>query len=344
MNQIWLALLTGLTTGGISCLAVQGGLLSSSISNIGSSIDTPNQIGRLHRWKFIGMFLLAKFVAYALLGFLLGYAGSTLLLTPKLLGMVQIIAGLFMLATAARIANIHPIFRYFVIQPPRWSYKLLKQTSKGDTFFAPALLGFFTVLMPCGVTQAMMAIAIATANPFAGAAIMGAFVIGTSPIFFILGATVMELLTKKSFSYVAAVIVGLFAVVSINGGLALQGSFYTLQNIWKAATTSTADLVKEKNNAPVANIQNGFQQVTIDVQSNGYTSPQSTLKVGVPVRMTLVTNNTRGCSRVFTVPEFGISKVLPETGSEVVEFTPQKTGNLAVTCGMGMYTYDFTVI
>jgi sulfite exporter TauE/SafE len=341
MNQIWLALLTGLTTGGISCLAVQGGLLSSSISSIGNSADPSIQIGRLHRWKFVGMFLIAKFIAYSLLGFLLGFAGSTLVLTPKLLGLVQIAAGLFMLATAARIANLHPIFRYFVIQPPRWSYKLLKQTSKGDSLFVPALLGFFTILMPCGVTQAMMVIAVATASPLSGAAIMGAFVLGTSPVFFILGATVMELLTKKSFSYVAAGIVGLFAILSINGGIALQGSVYTLQNFWKAATTSTSELANQSNSTAV--VTNGVQEVTVQVKNNGYEPSTTNLKVGVPVKMTLITNNTLGCSRGFTIPAYGISKALPATGQEVIEFTPQKTGTLLATCSMGMYTQNFTV-
>jgi hypothetical protein len=34
MNNIWFAFITGLTAGGISCLAVQGGLLASALSNL----------------------------------------------------------------------------------------------------------------------------------------------------------------------------------------------------------------------------------------------------------------------------------------------------------------------
>ncbi len=33
MNSILIAFLTGLTTGGLSCLAVQGGLLASSVAH-----------------------------------------------------------------------------------------------------------------------------------------------------------------------------------------------------------------------------------------------------------------------------------------------------------------------
>jgi hypothetical protein len=37
-------------------------------------------------------------------------------------------------------------------------------------------------------------------------------------VFFALGATVVELLQKKVFSYVAAGVIAIFAVLSINGG------------------------------------------------------------------------------------------------------------------------------
>jgi len=32
-SQLWTVLITGLTTGGLSCLAVQGGLLASSLNS-----------------------------------------------------------------------------------------------------------------------------------------------------------------------------------------------------------------------------------------------------------------------------------------------------------------------
>lgn len=342
MNSIWLAFLTGLTTGGLSCLAVQGGLLASSVAPIS---DPGNQDKKSIRIGSVGMFLASKLVAYTILGFFLGFLGSSLTLTPKLLGMTQIFAGLFMLATAARIANIHPVFRYFVIQPPRWAYRMLKQTSTGGSWFAPAMLGFLTVLIPCGVTQATMAIAIASASPWFGAAIMGVFVIGTSPVFFVLGATVTQLLKQKMFAYATSGIVMIFAILSINGGLGLMGSFYTFQNIWRAATITNDELVMVSRGGQVAGISSGgTQEVTITAERYGYEQSATTLKAGIPVRLSLVTNNTRGCTRAFTIPDYGISRVLPETGREVVEFTPVKSGRLAYSCGMGMFTGSFNVI
>lgn len=328
MNIIWIAFLTGLTTGGISCLAVQGGLLTTAIT------------GTERKLPLVGLFILFKLIGYTMLGFLLGYLGSTLTLGPRVLGYVQIGVGLFMLATALRLAEVHPIFRYFVIQPPRWTYRLLKNTSRSGSWFAPALLGFLTILMPCGVTQATMAMAVASGNALLGATIMAAFILGTSPVFFILGATVVELMQKKAFSYVAAAIVGIFAVLSINGGVGLTGSPFTLQNYWKVATGSFQRSVSGAG-APV---ENGVQQVTIDVQANGYTASAQTIKKGVPVRLTMKTHGSLGCSRAFTIPDYNISKVLPLTGTDTIEFTPNKTGTLVYTCSMGMYTGQFTVV
>src|SRR3989344_8256769 len=155
MNELFLAFLTGLTTGGLSCLAVQGGLLASSVS---SSFHEDSGVGqpislRSH-WKHIALFLFTKLFAYTVLGFLLGFIGSTLVLSPKVLGVMQIAAGVVMIATALRIANVHPIFRYLVIEPPRWAYRAMRRVSRDGSGLAPALLGFLTVFMPCGITQA----------------------------------------------------------------------------------------------------------------------------------------------------------------------------------------------
>ncbi len=342
MNTIWLAFLAGLTTGGISCLAVQGGLLTSSLTGSESNNETDGVPRRLNKWAHVSIFLLAKLVAYTIVGFLLGLLGSSLTLSPKLLGSVQIVVGLFMLATAARLLDLHPIFRYAAFQPPKWVYRLLKRQSVNASVFTPAVLGVLTILMPCGVTQATMAIAVASGNPLMGAAIMGAFVLGTSPIFFALGASIAELLQRRAFVYIAACIVAIFGVVSINGGLGLRGSLYTIQNLYKVATADVSSFTVGET-APVVGT-NGFQEVRIRVSDSGYTASSNTLKVGVPTRVILATERTRGCARAFTVPDYGISKILPETGEEVIEFTPKKPGRLAYSCSMGMYTGEFTVI
>lgn len=332
MNPIWLAFITGLTTGGISCIAVQGGLLASAIT--GKKENQSNI-------SMVGLFLTAKILAYSLLGFTLGALGSALTITPQFQGWMQIAAGLYMLATVANLLNLHPIFRYAVIQPPRFAYRFMRNQSKTGAYFAPALLGGLTILIPCGITQGMMVLAVASGNAILGAGIMFAFTLGTSPVFATIGITASKLLEKKGFLYIGSAVILFLGILSINTGQILRGSPHTAQNYWKALTGFS----NETNIGTVASINTeGKQEVVVDVTSNGYKSSVNTLKAGVPVRLTLKTNNTVGCSRSFVIPDLKISKVLKETGEEVLEFTPTKTGRLSFTCSMGMFSGEFNVI
>lgn len=329
MESFWLAFFTGLTTGGFSCLAVQGGLLASAISGK----ETQSK-------KIVGLFLTAKIIAYTLLGVGLGIVGSALTISPTLQGWLQTFAGIFMLLTAARLLDIHPIFRYFVIQPPHFIYRFLRKTSKNDTYFAPLILGSTTVLIPCGITQAMMILAISSGSPFAGAGIMFSFILGTSPIFFALGIATTELLKRRAFAVLATVVIAILGAMSVNSGQVLRGSIYTYQNFYKAATT---DINSTKGYVAGVNSE-GKQEITMDVLNNGYKPSSNVLKVGVPVKLSLVTNGIKSCTRAFTIPSLNISKVLSQTGNQTVEFTPKKTGVLAYSCGMGMYGGEFQII
>lgn len=329
MNTLWLALLTGLTTGGISCFAVQGGLLASVVA------------GHKEKQKtLISYFLIAKLIAYTIFGGLLGYLGASIAISPKTQGFMQILAGIFMILTALKIANIHPAFRNFTLTPPKALFKIARGFSKKEGSLGSVSLGAATILIPCGVTQAMMLLSISSGSLVQGAAILGAFVLGTSPIFFVLGMASKLLLTNKKLSYVAATLILYLGLLSINTGQILRGSVHTFQNYYKAAFGST-----ERGNGSVAGLNNnGKQEVVIDVATGGYSSNVQTLKAGVPVSLKLVSDNVQGCSRAFTIPEYNISEVLPETGEKTIEFTPTKPGHLTYTCAMGMYTGSFTVM
>lgn len=331
MNNFWLAFITGITTGGLSCFAVQGGLLTSALAQEGVG-DT-----KYLKEKSIAMFLVAKLVGYTILGFILGSIGSFVVISPKFQAWLQIIVGIYMLLTAARLMELHPIFRYFVIQPPTSLLRILRKSTQVKSFFAPALLGFLTVLIPCGVTQAMMLLSIASGSALWGAGIMFFFVLGTSPIFFLIGLAATELLKNKSFAVVAALFIIILGTLSINSGQILRGSVHTLQNYWSA-------LIGTSSVANQTSIVNGKQEVTITVTGGGYKTNINTLKRGVPVKLTLVTNNVMSCARAFVIPSLNYSKILPVTGTTEFEFTPEELGQLTYTCSMGMYSGSFNVI
>lgn len=338
MNQIWLAFLTGLTTGGISCLAVQGGLLASTMAPNGEVERTKKQ-----KFQAVTAFLGSKLLVYTILGAALGALGSAVVITPTAQGWFQILAGIFMLLTVGRLLDIHPIFRNFVIQPPRWAYRVIKTQSKDDSIFAPVILGALTLLIPCGVTQAMMILAVSAGSPILGAAIMFAFTLGTSPVFFTLGVAALEALKRKNIRYIASFVIFILGVMAINTGQILRGSSHTLQNYQKALLASNS--TKSAANAIYAKkIEGGKQEVTITVSTTGYKASADTLRLNVPARVILKSQGAQGCARAFTIPSLNLQQIVPVTGEEVLEFTPTKAGKLGFSCSMGMYTGTFNVI
>src|SRR5258708_27069691 len=241
--NLWVIFITGLTTGGLSCLAVQGGLLTSAITRQ-TAVPAPEtrrakkDRERLNKpqpmltsvqlatnpWPVV-YFLVAKLAAYTVLGFLLGALGSALQITPPVQAVMQIVAAAFMIGTALNMLNVHPIFRYFVIQPPKALTRLVRNQSKSDDLFTPALLGVMTILIPCGTTQAMEALAITSGSAVLGALILFNFVLGTSPTFFVLGflATKIRGQYQKALAVVAAALILFLGIVSLDGALNLLG-------------------------------------------------------------------------------------------------------------------------
>ena len=342
-TNLLLIFLTGLTTGGLSCLAIQGGLLASVISPAEKQVET--KLKKENTAVPLLSFLVSKLIAYTILGALLGFVGSFISLTPQFRGWLQVIIGIYLAGVALSLIDAHPIFRYFVIKPPKFLSRLLRNQAKSQSIFAPALLGAMTVFLPCAVTQAMEVVALGTANPLLSAAIMFAFTLGTSPTFFLIGFIFSKLGEKfQGMFYKLSFVVLIFlAVLTINGGVSLMGSIYTLQNFMEAAG------INYFNKAPrIAGLatkdSEGVQEVELIVSSSGYSPQNITIRNGVRTRLVLKTNGTGGCARAFTIPSLRISKILPATGTSTLEFTPTRTGPLVFTCSMGMYTGVFNVI
>jgi sulfite exporter TauE/SafE len=343
--NLWAIFTTGLFVGGLTCLAVQGGLLAATIAQREEEkLKTKAKGGNALP---ILSFLIAKLAAYSVLGFLLGWFGSLFQLSLGTRTILEFAIVIFMIGTALNILNVHPIFRYFVIQPPRFLTRLVRKQSKSKDIFAPALLGGFTVFIPCGTTQAMMALAIASGNPLYGAAILFAFVLGTSPIFFILGyfATKLGDALHQQFMKFAAYAIILLAVFNFNNTLALTGSSFTLENAWKGfwCTVSFCDIPVDVSNAKAAFV--AVNEATINIEAAGYSPNNLAVKAGSSVTLRLVNNGGGGCTQSFTIPKLGIQKVVPLGSSDTVQFTaPNESGQLAFMCGMGMFRGMINVI
>lgn len=341
-TNLLLIFLTGLTTGGLSCLAVQGGLLAAVISKRESSLTKSAEQTPETKMLPLITFLVSKLVAYTILGALLGLLGNSISLSPIARGYLQIAIAIYLIGVAGATLDLHPLFRYFIITPPKFLARLVKDQSRSDSIFAPALLGAFTVFLPCATTQAMEVIALGMANPLYGAAIMFAFVLGTSPTFFVLGFIFTKLSdTLKSWFYkLAAALMIIISLTTLNAGLTLINSPYTFQNFVTAASGNQPTV----NDKPNTVMGDNIQSVTITVKSNGYSPKNINIKKGIKTRVTIDSQNVQSCARAFTIPSLNIEKLLPINGATIIEFTPEKLGPLAFACSMGMYTGSFNVV
>lgn len=428
MAELWIAFITGLTTGGLSCLAVQGGLLASSLAHQIEADLSTNIQGQKSNPKIalpIILFLAAKLAAYTGLGFFLGWVGSVLQLTPITRAVLQIGIGIFMVGQALRIFKVHPVFRYFNIEPPVFITRYIRRKSQNTgSFFSPVFLGALTVLIPCGITQAIMAAAMATGNPVTGAAMMFAFILGTSPVFFSVAyfATKLGSTMEKYFMKFVGAAVLILGLITINTGLNLMGSPLSLNNLTgrifdvqaagifpgsgaSQVFTGKAGGQKPSSERKSASCCSGVQaglgasaglaqatpglaggcpmmrggklntgvlpdqstgpqtgeqpsltaaplgdetrpqqsptegSITIHVTNDGYVPNQVHAQAGIPIKLQMVSDNVYSCALAFVIPGINYQKVLPPSGTTVIDIPAQNKGtSLYFSCSMGMYT------
>lgn len=338
--DLWVIFITGLTVGGLTCLAVQGGLLASVIA-AREEEEVKKGINRKDTVFPTLAFLTAKLVAYTILGFVLGAFGGAIGINQTTQIIMQLVAGLYMVAVALNLLNIHPIFRYAVIQPPRFLLRKVKNQSKSKGLFAPSLLGAMTVFIPCGTTLAMEALAISSANAFTGAFIMAVFVLGTTPLFFGVGwlTSVLGNNFRARFLRIAAVGVLYLGLLSINGALIAMGFPINSKTISEGAT----GILRPKETTTSSSAQTSQHQ-EIYVYSNGYSPNYLRVQKNFPVSITLVGKDAYSCATAFRVPSLGVSKNLQPNERYTFSFTPKRAGKIMFSCSMGMYTGVIEVI
>lgn len=336
MPNLWLIFTTGLIAGGFTCAAVQGGLLATIIAQ--QKNEDPKSVNIIP----ILSFLIAKLIAYTILGFFLGWLGSFFQFSLSMQATLLVFVAIFMIGTALSFLEIHPVFRFFIIQPPRILTRFVRRQTKSQHVFAPTLFGASTIFIPCGTTQAMMALAVASGSPIGGALVLSTFVIGTFPVFFLLGYSIEWLrdILRDRFAKVAAVVIFGMAVWNLNTALILSGSTFVpsraLRSVYCTVTfcdNNDITFVRPKTD------------VTIRIRPNGYILEDPVITAGERITLTLINDDAVNCAQAFTIPSLGIQEIVPLGTTKTVSFiAPTNQSELAFTCSMGMYGGIFTVV
>ncbi|GAB2956447.1 hypothetical protein GCM10023080_014600 [Streptomyces pseudoechinosporeus] len=357
---------TGLLAGGASCAAVQGGLLagavtrrdpaqapartpsssankrprsaSPTLAQRAAATASPEQtVGHLAP---VGAFLAGKLLSHTILGMLLGIFGAALQPSPRAQAVLLIIAGALMVLFALDLFGVKAVGR-LVPRPPASFGRLVRRSTKTASVATPPLVGFSTVLVPCGVTLSMELVAITAGSPLAGAAVMAGFVLGTAPLFAVLGYLFRRSTRVLSgrLGIATGVVVLAVAAWTIGSGLQAGGwaSFNTGSTPAVAAAPAPSGGGSGASEGPVSIDASGKQTVVLTV-TDFYVPTQFTAKAGVPTTLVLRGKDSGGCARAFTIPELGVQKIVKRDGDTKVDLGTRKPGTLRFSCAMGMQT------
>jgi sulfite exporter TauE/SafE/copper chaperone CopZ len=326
--------LIGLTAGVSTCMAVVGGLVAGFSA---AYAESHQYATRWQRFRPNLSFNLGRLVSYALLGGVIGAFGSVVKISAGFTGFLIVGAGVVMFYMGLKLTGISPRIANAGLTIPKKIGRALGMSeadgeySHGGTFVAGAL----TFFLPCGFTQAMQLYAITTGSFATGALVMFLFALGTTPGLLSIGAITSVLQGRKAitfFRFVGVVLVVL-GFMNIAHGAALGG--------WNLQLPSFGAGQGAPSQAAI--IENGEQVVTMAQLANGYQPNSFTVQKGMPVKWVIDSKSAFTCAASIRMPAMNIGQVL-QAGENVIRFTPTQTGSLRFTCGMGMYSGNFTVV
>ena len=353
---------TGLLAGGVSCAAVQGGLLTGLVARqhkqesmaAGATASRKGKQGKpvaqptpARHWRRqlgddlapVGGFLAGKLVSHTILGALLGGIGTAVELSAHTRAMAQIVAGVLIICFGLAQLEVGP-FKGFVITPPASWLRFVRGRARSQAAFAPGVLGFATILIPCGVTLSVMALALTSGSWLNGAATMAVFVIGTSPLFTLIGYAANKAVTtwRSRLAAATGVILLVMGVYTLNGGLTIIGSPLAAENL-----ATTVGLKQTPADASTVTTDGGTQTAVITVIPGHYSPGNVLVKAGVPTQLVFRSDHAGGCERALVIPSLGVQQVLPENGDTTIDAGTLRPGTLEYSCAMGMYSGRITV-
>lgn len=354
--------LTGLFAGGVSCAAVQGGLLTGLVARQ-RKVSEPVPAGRAARGKAatmtgqpatpetwrtrladdlapVGGFLAGKLVSHTMIGALLGSIGTAAELSAHTRAWAQLIAGALIICFGLAQLEVGP-FKRFVIAPPESWLRVVRGRARSQAAFAPAILGFATILIPCGVTLSVMTLALTSGSWLNGAATMAVFVIGTSPLFTLIGYAAHKAVTtwKNRLAAATGIVLLAMGLYTFNGGLTILNSPFAAKNI----ATTVGVKPPAADGSTVATSTDGKQTAVITVSPGNYSPGNVLVKADVPTTLIFRSENAAGCERALVIPALGVEQVLPADGDTVIDAGKLDAGTIEYSCAMGMYSGRITV-
>ncbi|MBI2453907.1 sulfite exporter TauE/SafE family protein [Candidatus Peregrinibacteria bacterium] len=324
----------GLVAGTSSCLAVTGGLLLSVAAKYNERFSAES---RWQKFKPLLYFNIGRLASYFFFGGAVGVLGRSITLTPRITGYMNITVAVIMFSLAFSMLKIIPQGR-FALRPPKRLSRWIAGLSESRRPGAPFFLGALTFFLPCGFTQSLQVVALASGSFFQGALTMFIFSLGTLPA--LIGISALSSAARGSFSRFfvrfSATAVLVLALVNFNSGLLLAG--FEPSRLFASAKSALTDL-----DPFVSQNADGSQTIRMKVTSFGYEPGAFTVKKGIPTFIKAdAASNLGGCTSVLMVPDFNIWKPLKTGQNTLGPFTPEK--DFLITCSMAMVRAGVRVV
>jgi uncharacterized protein len=209
------AFIVGLVASVSTCLAVVGGLVLSVSATYAHE-------GR--GWRPQVLFHAGRFAGFFVLGGLLGVLGDALQPGVKGAALLGVVASVVMLILGIHLLEVTKKVRALTL--PVSVFERVIGATKNAGPIAPLLLGAATFFLPCGFTQSMQIVALATGDFFSAASTMTVYALGTFPVLALLSFGSLDLAKsayRGVFFKTAGLLVILFAAYNLYSALAVFG-------------------------------------------------------------------------------------------------------------------------
>ncbi len=331
LSSLPFVLLLGLVAGFSTCMAIVGGLVLAASARFSEMHPEASA-----RKKFLPhlYFNIGRIGGFALLGALLGWAGSTFQLSSLSVGVLTALVGGVMFLLGLQLLELFPKLSAWKLMLPKGIAQALgiqSHTRKEYSHSRSMFIGAATFFLPCGFTQLTQLFVVTAGSPLTGALTMGAFALGTAPGLLGIGgiAAAAQGWFRRFFFKTAGIIVIALGIFNFQNGLALVNLGPDRQ-IEKETINDTT---------PVKDAQ----VIRVVQKGDGYSPTKLTVKKGQPVRLIVDSQDSYTCAVSFVIPKVGVRQVL-KPGENVFTFTPAEAGPIPFSCSMGMYRGVINVI
>lgn len=303
------------------CIGMCGGI---AISRANSDSKFKNLVNSLY-------YNLGRVLTYALIGGVLGTIGGAFTLSLKVKGIMYLVIAIVMMSIGGYNAGI---------LKKRIKLPTIKLRNRNISLNRPHsfLVGIMNGFMPCGPLQTMQLFVLTTLSFKMGFLYMLVFGLGTSIMMIVFGNIGSAVPKKYSKQIVktSGVIVLIMAVGILNQGLSGLGVKTPFNFDAQIGFENSEDSGDESAVKQYAEVIDGYQIVVMNV--NGYYDLENVIvRKDMPVKIKLEVTKVTPCIDTVTIPEYDIVKGL-SIGSDEMIFTPNKSGEVVITCWMNMVT------